>query len=167
MPIVSACAQYLLDNSRKTLTLLLDGYDEYPRDLQESSLIADILKRRVLPLCGLVVSSRPHASQHFHKQVTIRVDILGFIENERAHYIKQALPNQPHKIKELTQYLYQRPSVDSLCFIPFNMVILLYLYKQGIPLPNNTTELYHYLMAVDIEPKVGSILRHTIEPKVT
>ena len=141
--IVSACAQYLLDSSGKTLTLLLDGYDEYPRDLQEASLIADILKRRVLPLCGLVVSSRPHASQHFHKQATIRVDILGFTETEREHYIKQALPNQPQEIEELTQYLYQRPSVDSLCFIPFNMVILLYLYKQGIPLPNNTTELYH------------------------
>ena len=141
--IVSACAQYLLENGGKTLTLLLDGYDEYPRDLQEASLIADILKRRVLPLCGLVVSSRPHASQHFHKQATIRVDILGFTETEREHYIKQALPNQPQKIEELTQYLYQRPSVDSLCFIPFNMVILLYLYKLGIPLPNNTTELYH------------------------
>ena len=144
--IVSACAQYLLENGGKTLTLLLDGYDEYPRDLQEASLIADILKRRVLPLCGLVVSSRPHASQHFHKQATIRVDILGFTETEREHYIKQALPNQPQEIKELTQYLYQRPSVDNLCFIPFNMVILLYLYKQGIPLPNNTTELYHYFI---------------------
>ena len=142
-PIVSACAQYLLENGGKTLTLLLDGYDEYPRDLQEASSIADILKRQVLPHCGLVVSSRPHASQQFHKQATIRVDILGFTETEREHYIKQALPNQPQEIKELTQYLYQRPSVDSLCFIPFNMVILLYLYKLGIPLPNNTTELYH------------------------
>ena len=155
-PIVSACAEYLLDNSGKTLTLLLDGYDEYPRDLQEASLIADILKRQVLPLCGLVVSSRPHASQQFHKQASIRVDILGFTETEREHYIKQALPNQPQKIKELTQYLHQRSSVDSLCFIPFNMVILLYLYKQGIPLPNNTTELYHHFI-------LSTINRHLIK----
>ena len=144
--IVSACAQHLHDNGGKTLTLLLDGYDEYPRDLQEASLIAKILKRRVLPLCGLVVSSRPHASQHLHKQATIRVDILGFTEIEREHYIKKALLDQPQEIKKLTQYLYQRPSVDSLCFIPFNMVILLYLYKQGILLPNNTTELYHHFI---------------------
>ena len=164
-PIVSACAQYLLDSSGKTLTLLLDGYDEYPRDLQKASLIADILKRQVLPLCGLVVSSRPHASQHFHKHATIRVDILGFTETEREHYIKQALPNQPQEIKELTQYLYQRPSVDSLCFIPFNMVILLYLYKQGIPLPNNTTELYHYFILSTINrhlSKLGNSLPDSI-----
>ena len=163
--IVSACAQYLLDSSGKTLTLLLDGYDEYPRDLQEASLIADILKRQVLPLCGLVVSSRPHASQHFHKQATIRVDILGFTETEREHYIKQALQDQPQKIKELTQYLYQRPFVDSLCFIPFNMVILLYLYKLGIPLPNNTTELYQRFILSTINrhlSKLGNSLPDNI-----
>ena len=145
--IVNACAQYLFANGGKTLTLLLDGYDEYPRDLQESSLIADIIKRQVLPHCGLVVSSRPHASQHLHKQATIRVDILGFTETEREHYIKQALPDQPHRVKELTQYLHQQPSVDSICFNPFNMVILLYLYKLGI-LPNNCTELYrHFILS--------------------
>ena len=150
--IISACAQYLFVNGGKTLTLLLDGYDEYPRDLQESSLIADVLKRQVLPLCGLVVSSRPHASQHLHKQATIRVDILGFTETEREHYIKQALPDQPHKVKELTQYLHQQPSVDSICFNPFNMVVLLYLYKLGI-LPNNSTELYHHFI-------LSTICRH-------
>ena len=147
--IVNACAQYLFDNGGKTLTLLLDGYDEYPRDLQESSLIADILKRQVLPLCGLVVSSRPHASQHLHKQATIRADILGFTETEREHYIKQALPDQPHKVEELTQYLHQQPSVDSICFSPFNMVILLYLYKLGI-LPENSTELYRHFICSTI-----------------
>ena len=147
--IVTACAQYLFDNGGKTLTLLLDGYDEYPRELQESSLIADILKRQVLPLCGLVVSSRPHASQHLHKQATIRADILGFTETEREHYIKQALPDQPHKVEELTQYLHQQPSVDSICFSPFNMVILLYLYKLGI-LPKNSTELYRHFICSTI-----------------
>ena len=147
--IVNACAQYLFDNGGKTLTLLLDGYDEYPRDLQESSLISDILKRQVLPLCGLVVSSRPHASQHLHRQATIRVDILGFTETEREHYIQQALPDQLHKVKELTQYLHQHPSIDSICFSPFNMVILLYLYKLGI-LPKNSTELYRYFICSTI-----------------
>ena len=147
--IVNACAQYLFDNGGKTLTLLLDGYDEYPRDLQESSLITDILKRQILPLCGLVVSSRPHASQHLHKQATIRADILGFTETEREHYIKQALPDQPHKVEELTQYLHQQPYVDSICFSPFNMVLLLYLYKLGI-LPKSSTELYRHFICSTI-----------------
>ena len=148
--IVSACAQYLFANGGKTLLLLLDGYDEYPRDLHKSSLIADILKREVLPLCGLVVSSRPHASEHLRKSATITVDILGFTETEREHYIKQALPDQPHKVKELTQYLHQRPSIDSICFSPFNMAILLYLYQLGVSLPKTSTELYHQFICFTI-----------------
>ena len=163
--IVSACAQYLFDNGGKTLTLLLDGYDEYPEHLQKSSLIADIIKRRVLPLCGLVVSSRPHASHHLREEATIRADILGFTETEREHYIKQALPDQPHKVEELTQYLHQQPSVDSICFSPFNMVILLYLYKLGIPLPTNATELYRHFICSTISrhlSKFGKPLKHNI-----
>ena len=162
---VSACAQYLSANGGRSLTLLLHGYDEYPEQLRESSLVADILKRQVLPLCGLVVSSRPHASEYLRKQATIRVDILGFTETEREHYIKQALPDQPHKIEELTQYLQQQPSVDSICFIPFNMVVLLYLYKLGIALPRNSTQLYHHFICSTICRhllKSGTPLTHDI-----
>ena len=120
-------------------------------------MIADIIKRQVLPLCGLVVSSRPHASEHLRKQATIRVDILGFTETEREHYTKQALPDQPHKIKELTQYLHQQPSIDSICFVPFNMVILLYLYKLGISFPKNSTELYHHFICFTIHRHVSKL----------
>ena len=148
--IVFACSEYLSKNGGKSLVLLLDGYDEYPRNLQENSLITDILQRQVLPLCGLVVSSRPHASEHLREQATIRIDILVFTETEREYYIKQALPDQPHKIKELTQYLHQQPSIDSICFIPFNLVILLHMYKLGISLPRNSAELYHHFICSTI-----------------
>ena len=163
--VVSACNEYMSKNGGKTITLLLDGYDEYPEYLQKCSLITDIMRRRVLSHCGLVISSRPHASEHLRKQATIRVDILGFTETEREHYIKQALPDQPHKIKELTQYLHQQPSVDSICFIPFNMVILLYLFKLGIPLPKNSTELYRRFICSTICRhlcKVGNPLTYNI-----
>ena len=162
---ISTCAKYLLANDGRNLTLLLDGYDEYPEQLRKSSLIANILKRQVLPLCRLVVSSRPHASERLRKQATIRVDILGFTETEREHYIKQALPDQPHKIKELAQYLQQQPSVNSICFIPFNMAILLYLYKLGIALPRNSTQLYHHFICSTIcrhLSKSGTPLTHDI-----
>ena len=125
--IADDCSDYLFANNGKGLIILLDGYDEYPRNLQKHSLIADILKCRVLPLCGLIVSPRPHASEHFRQQATVRVDILGFTETKREHYIKQALPDQLQKVEKLTQYLHQQPSIDSICFIPFNTVVLLYL----------------------------------------
>ena len=162
---VRTCSEYLFANGGKSLTFLLDGYDEYPEDLHECSLVASILQRQVLPLCGLVVSSCPHASEHLREQATIRVDILGFTETEREHYIKQALSDQPYKMEELTQYLHQQPSVDSICFIPFNMVILLYLYKLGISLPKNSTEMYHHFICSTVcrhLSKFGNSLTHNI-----
>ena len=74
------------------------------------------------------------------------MDILGFTEQERRQHIEQALQGQPHKIRELTQYFERHVTIGNLCYIPFNLVVLLYLYKQGIFLPKNSAELYSYVI---------------------
>ena len=95
--IASDCSKYLFKNNGEDLVFLFDGYDEYPEMLREDSLIAYILQREVLPCCGLIVSSRPHASVSLHEQATVRVDILGFTEAERQHYIKESMKGQQQK----------------------------------------------------------------------
>ena len=60
--IVDTCSKYFVNNDGEDLALFLDGYDEYPEMLRKDSLIADILTRGVLSCCGLIVSSRQHAS---------------------------------------------------------------------------------------------------------
>ena len=147
--IAIACSEYFLENNGKTLTLLLDGYDEMPEELRGNSLIADILNRQVLPDCGLVVSSRPHASVFLRKQATLRVDILGFTEEQQKHYIEHSLTDQS-QIKQLTTYLDQHNIISSLCYLPFNILLLLFLYKQGFPLPDNVTELYNIFICLTI-----------------
>ena len=146
----SACSDYLSENNGEDLALLFDGYDEYPERLRKDSLIADILEREVLPRCGLIVSSRPHASVSLRQEATVRVDILGFTEAEREHYIKESMKGQPQKIDELTQYLQGHSTISSLCFTPFNLVSLVYLYKQGFCLPKNSAELYNYFICLTI-----------------
>ena len=146
----SACSDYLSENNGEDLALLFDGYDEYPERLRKDSLFADILKREVLPRCGLIVSSRPHASVTLRQQATVRVDILGFTEAEREHYIKESMKDQPQKIVELTQYLQAHLTISSLCFVPFNLVVVAYLYKQGFTLPRNSAELYNYFICLTI-----------------
>ena len=68
---VAMCIKHISSNQGKTLTFLIDGYDEMPEELRDNSLIADILNRQVLPDCGLVVSSRPHASVLLRKQAIL------------------------------------------------------------------------------------------------
>ena len=162
---ISTACDYLVQNNGKDLAFLFDGFDEYPETLQKNSLIADILKRKMLPYCALVVSSRPHATVHLRERATIRVDILGFTEIERNQFIQQALKEQPQSIKELTQYLEDHFTISSLCVVPFNMVVLLFLYKQGISLPNNSTELYNHFIRLTIcrhLAKYGHPLDNTI-----
>ena len=146
----SACSDYLSESNGEDLALLFDGYDEYPERLRKDSLIADILEREVLPRCGLIVSSRPHASVSLREQATVRVNILGFTEDEREHYIKESMKGQPQKIDELTQYLQGHSTISSLCFVPFNLVALVYLYKQGYCLPKNHAELYNCFIYLTI-----------------
>ena len=146
---VALCIKHFSSNQGKTLTLLLDGYDEMPEELRGNSLIADILNRQVLPYCGLVVSSRPHASVLLRKQATLRVDILGFTEEQRKHYIEHSLKDQS-QIEQLTTYLDQHNIISSLCYLPFNLLLLLFLYKQGFPLPNSATELYNIFICLTI-----------------
>jgi len=160
--ITDACDDHLFQNGGKDFVLLLDGYDEFPLELHKNSLISKILKRHVLPKCGLIVSSRPHASGNLRKDATLRVDILGFTETERVNFITQALP---HAVKELTKYFETNLTINGLCFIPFNMVILIYLFKQGIPLPSNSTQLYNYFICLTIcrhLAKSGHSLDNTI-----
>ena len=146
---VAMCIKQISSNQGKTLTLLIDGYDELPEELRDNSFIADILNRQVLPDCGLVVSSRPHASVLLRKQATLLVEILGFTEEQRKHYIEHSLNNQS-QIKQLTTYLEQHVIIKSLCYVPFNIVLLLLLYKQGVPLPNNATQLYNIFICLTI-----------------
>ena len=56
----------------------------------------------------------------------------------------------PNAAGELAKFLESNVTISSLCFIPFNMVILIYLYKQGITLPSNSTQLYHYFICLTI-----------------
>ena len=162
--IAITCSEYFLENNGKTLTLLLDGYDEMPEEFRGNSLIADILNRQVLPDCGLVVSSRPHASVLLRKQATLRVDILGFTEEQRKHYIEHSL-NDQSQIKQLTTYLDQHDIINSLCYLPFNILLLLFLYKQGFPLPDNVTELYNIFICLTIRrnlTKYGNTAKQAI-----
>ena len=148
--IASTCSDYLSENNGKDLVLLLDGYDEYPEILRKESLIADILKRKELPNCSLIMTSRPHATIKLRQQATAWACILGFTENEREHYIKESINGQSQKIEELMKYLQSHPTISNLCFIPFNMVVLVYLYKQGMPFPKNSAELFNYFICITI-----------------
>ena len=125
---------YLETNSGKYCTIVFDGYDEISEEAKEHSIVGKIIKRKILPLCSLVITSRPSASVDLHRIIDRRVEILGFTKDNRKQYICKNLKD--NEISKFNEYLQKNPFINDLCYIPLNMTILLCLFK-GYTNPDN------------------------------
>ena len=143
--IASSCADYLLQSDGDDIMFIFDGFDEYPENLRQNGFISDILQRKRLPCCHLVVTSRPHASAHLRAKCDRFIEIVGFAKEDRQNYIINSLKNT-EDVDELNEYLNDHPIINSLCFIPFNMTVLLWLFRQRVTIPDSSTELYNYFI---------------------
>ena len=141
--------QYIKETKGAFLTVLLDGYDEFPRVLQSDHLLSRIIRCEILPRCGVVITSRSFACGYLCGQADRRMEILGFTSSDRQDYIQRALEKNPADIARLKQYLESHPTVDSLCYIPLNMTILLHLFTEN-DLPQSCTELYEKFVNLTI-----------------
>ena len=134
---------YLEKSKGQNITFVFDGFDEFPTSQeQENSIIADIIGindyARTLCKSTVVITSRPtvRATLFLHKLADRRIEILGFDPEERNKLISQS----PNKTTELEKYLKNHPIISSVCYIPLNLAILLYLFSQG-SLPKTLTEM--------------------------
>ncbi|XP_065899282.1 NLR family CARD domain-containing protein 3-like isoform X2 [Dysidea avara] len=144
-----ACAEFLVNNSGSEITVILDGYDELPDELKQRGFLSDLIQRKILPASNLVVTSRLSASAHFHGCIDRRVEILGFSDDARRQYMQNAL-NDPSQVQLLQAYLRNHAVINSYCYIPLNMTILLYLFKEMSQLPYNQTQLYNNFIFLTI-----------------
>ena len=126
--------QYISSVSGKGITLVFDGYDEYPDRLRKDSYLSDVIKfnRKIFELqsCNIVITSRPSASGCLQNKVDFRVEILGFTKEHRKSYIVHALKDNPNAIQDLLKYVESNYSVDAYCHVPLSMAILVFLFKE-------------------------------------
>ena len=139
------CAEAL---NNRDLTIMCDGYDEF--DSSKDSLITNILNRKILPQCRIVVTSRLTASDRLHRIADVRVEVLGFSDESKIQYISQELKGDHNKIKILQSYLDDHLSIKSICYMPMMMTILVYVFKEKGYLPKNSIELYNKFIALTI-----------------
>ena len=141
--------QQIVQHIRKTfgehILLIVDGYDELSyEDRTQNSLFLDIVRGDVFPNCSVLVTSRPYASDYLQQlqSVNRHVEILGFTEEQIKLCIIENIPDKP-KAVELIQKLKERLDIVSLCYIPLNCAIVLYVYKkEQCTLPQTLTKLY-------------------------
>ena len=136
---------YIIDSKGKNITIVFDGYDELSEKLRNDSFLYKMMTQNVIemPFCNVVITSRPNASAHLHDKVDLRVEILGFTNEDRKTYIVDALKHNDNKIEKVMTYLNNNPAINAYCYIPLNMTILLSFFESSdtdiTELPNTQT----------------------------
>ena len=141
--VTTEVIDYLEKSSGQDVAFVFDGFDELPAS-QEGSIITDIIigneYGRKFCRSIVVVTSRPNATLYLHELFDRRIEILGFSPEERDKLISLSFSQFPNKKIELEKYFNQHPIIGSLCYIPLNLSIVLYLFVQG-NLPETLTEM--------------------------
>ena len=137
-------AKHFVRNSGQGLVILLDGLDENPlaMRMQSGNFFYDILiEQKIFIEACIVITSRPHESTELQQFVSYRVEIIGFTDQRRQEFVQDNL--QENGV-ELQKYLKKHEIIDTLCYIPLNMSIVVSLFKEKVrleTLPTTQTEL--------------------------
>ena len=138
--------QYITDNKGNNLMIIFDGYNDFSKNFSKDSFLHKIITRNIveIPFCNVVITSRPNATASLHDKVDLRVEILGFTNEDRIAYITDALKHDDNKIEKVMKYLNNNPAVNAYCYIPLNMTIFLSVFQNDddiAELPNTQTDI--------------------------
>ena len=138
---VEVAVDELRESKGSGIVLVIDGYDECPSNSKLKGFIDKLVEGKRLPMCMVVITSRPTASLLLRQLVNQRIEILGLAKKEQDQYISESLKQSPEKIIRLQKYLKQQPIINSLIYVPLHLSVLLYLFKRWDSLPETLTEM--------------------------
>lgn len=145
-----AVANAIGEKDGKGVCFLLDGWDEAPLATQNRAsflyrLIEGRSGRTMLPKISIIITTRPGASSLLNTLVTSKVEI-GRMDKLRINDIIDAsLP--PEDSEELQRLFRQRQQLASLCNLPINAAIAVFLFRMGLrSLPETCTGLFKALV---------------------
>ena len=138
------------------VAIILDGYDEIFH-ASANSFTYRIVHRTVLAKCKLIITSRPTATNRLRNTEDIRVEVMGFNDDSKKEYIEQELKYYPSKIEKLFSYLADHEAINSICYIPMIMTILVCTFREYEELPSDQTELYEKFLTLAISRYVEKL----------
>ena len=144
---------YLQKASGAGVLFIFDGYDELSyKQRTKCSLFLDIIRGDSLYKSSVLVTSRTYASGPLREisRINRHVEVLGFNKQQIKNCIRKNIPEKV-KAKLLLELLKERLDIISLCYIPLNCRIVLYVYQQQYTLPDTLTELYEVFILYTIK----------------
>ncbi|XP_064405398.1 uncharacterized protein LOC135350515 [Halichondria panicea] len=137
--------KYIQKTSGSGVMFIFDGFDELSSKQRSDkrTIFWEIIRGNRLHNCSVLVTSRSYTSGPLQEinRVNRHVEVLGFKKKDIEHCIKQNVTDK-EKAKKLIQMLKERLDIVSLCYIPLNCRIVLYVYQQQDTLPDTLTQLY-------------------------
>ena len=173
-----AIAEVLNESHGSNLLLVLDGFDEVSHSFHENSVIKSILCRTLLPKCSIILTTRPVAKHALQKicqtEWDKHIEIVGFTENERVRYIKEAFSKEPELQANFLKNMFLVPQIKSMMYIPLNCAIIAKVYHESqmnphLAIPRTKTQLYkaltHCLLVRHVRMDNASMLPENLSKK--
>ena len=147
--VAADIAQYVDRYDGDGVVFILDGFDELPKEMRQSSIVQDIL--RLAPNASFLITSRPISAQPLYALVDRRIEVTGFGEKEAEKYVRDYFAtSDPAVGEELISTLRSRPTIRSLCFVPLLLLMVCYTVSCGKALPRTMHELFEGLVILTV-----------------
>ena len=129
-------ANYFICNKGQGLAILLDGVDENLQAIQKETflhriLIGEDIEEHIFNKACIIITSRPHATVELQKYVSCRIEIIGFTDANRCNFVEENLKENDEDSKKLKEYLQKSHKINTIYYIPLNMTILLFLFREN------------------------------------
>ena len=150
-----AIARVIIESLGIEGLLLFDGWDEHSH---RKTFLAELVrnpKRFGLDLCTIVVTTRPVAADKLRRLATSRIEIMGFGNEEREEFFREALAGYEKKLEELFEHLKKHPLISGSAYVPLVAAFLVDIVRTpGMSLPVTLHGMY-------IEIILCNVLRET------
>ena len=140
----------------ENVLFVLDGFDEFPKELRRQSFLVELIQGKHLPACTVLVTSRPSATADLlfarGRRIDKRMEILGFTHDRIKQYAESMLSDQPDVYEDFLKYIAKNSAIHGMMYIPLNSAIVVEIYKANRatskPVPCTLTQLYTELCLV-------------------
>ena len=136
------------------ILFVLDGWDELPKNERKRQdfffrTLIEKPQKHSLDEAAIIVTSRPVSSGELREFASMRIEIVGFSTPNIQKYFKTCLKSEEEHAKQvnLLRAVKDNPLIESICYLPLNAAIVVYLFHAcDYTLPKTYHELFQLLV---------------------
>ena len=155
-------SKYLVKSDGEGLLLIIDGVDEFTKEVPfKSTLLYSLLQRRILTRSTVLLTSRPGAWNELREEHAqeLRIDnnyqVLGFSPTDRDSYFKKRISTEA-KLNDTKELFFRHDEINQLSLVPVNASLFTSLFNATNNILSQTlTHLYSALIVYIIRRQLS------------